>query len=356
LIQSIVVEDIQKILEGIRIEAAALEGKTILIAGGAGFLGSYMVALFQRLNRDIFSHPCKVLVLDNYITGSRNHILTRITDPNIQFVDHNVSLPYDVEGDLHYILHAAGIASPVYYRTFPVEAIESAIWGAKNLLELARRKTIHSFLFFSSSEIYGDPAAEFVPTPETYLGSVSCTGPRACYDESKRLGETLCMTYFHRFGVSVRTVRPFNVYGPGMKVNDYRVIPTFLLRALNGESLPVHSKGQQTRTFCYVTDAITGFLKVLLSPQPGEVYNVGNDRPEISMAQLAAEIAGLFPHRVPIEFIEYPDSYPKGEPQRRVPDLSKIKKELGYTPGVDLRTGLQRTLDWFVENQRNVVS
>ncbi|MCI0411453.1 NAD-dependent epimerase/dehydratase family protein [bacterium] len=354
MIQSIVSEDLQRILNAIQTEAAALEGKTILIAGGSGFLGSYIVAVFQQLNRDIFSHPCTVFVLDNYITGSRNHILTRITDPNIHFVEHNVSLPYDMEGDLHYILHAAGIASPVHYRTFPVEAIESAIWGAKNLLELARRKTIQSFLFFSSSEIYGDPAPESIPTPETYFGSVSCTGPRACYDESKRLGETLCMTYFHRFGVSVRTVRPFNVYGPGMKVNDYRVIPTFLLRAMKGESLPVHNKGYQTRTFCYVSDAVTGFLKVLLSPQPGEVYNVGNDYPEISMAQLAQEIAGLFPHTVSIEFIEYPDSYPKGEPQRRVPDLSKIQKELGYSPQVDLRSGLHRTLNWFVENQRNM--
>src|SRR5262249_30886361 len=163
-----VAEDIQRIVASIASEARALSGKTVLIAGGAGFLGSYMVAVLQQLNRDVLAMPCKVTVLDNYITGSRKQMLTSFTDPGIRFVEHNVSLPFKTDEDVHYILHAAGIASPVHYRTFPVEAIESAIWGAKNLLELARQKQISSFLFFSSSEIYGDPEPHHIPTSETY--------------------------------------------------------------------------------------------------------------------------------------------------------------------------------------------
>lgn len=345
----IVAEDVAAVLEGAGTAARRLEGKTLIIAGGAGFLGSHIVASLQQLNREVLRRPCRVIVLDNYITGSRRNVLRDIDDSNIRFVEHDVRKPFPVDGDVGFILHAAGIASPVYYRSFPIEAIESAIWGAKHLLELGKAKSIESFLFFSSSEIYGDPDPKFIPTPETYKGNVSCTGPRACYDESKRLGETLCVTYHQRYQVPIKIVRPFNVYGPGMKVDDYRVIPNFLSRALDGKPMPVHSRGRQTRTFCYATDAVVAFLKVLLSETDGEIYNVGNEEGEISMAELAEEIAGLFQPRAAVEFVEYPESYPKEEPQRRVPDLGKIRKELGYRPKVGLRAGLGRTLAWFRE-------
>jgi UDP-glucuronate decarboxylase len=162
-------------------------------------------------------------------------------------------------------LHAAGVASPVYYMRYPLETIDSAVQGTKNLLELARKnKHLESFIFFSSSEIYGDPDPGSVPTPETYHGYVSSVGPRACYDESKRLGETIATVYQQRYDVPVKIVRPFNVFGPGMRHDDRRVIPMFTYEALNGRPLPVHSDGSQTRTFCYITDAICGFLQTLL--------------------------------------------------------------------------------------------
>lgn len=339
-------EDIAAIAVRLGRRVRKLEGKTVLIAGGAGFLGSYIVAVLEYLNRAALKRPCRVVVLDNYITGSKKNVLHEIKDKHIRFVTHDVARPYKHAGRLDFVLHAAGIASPVYYRKYPVEAIESAIWGAKGLLELARAKKVESFLFFSSSEIYGDPDPRFIPTPETYKGNVSCIGPRSCYDESKRLGETLCMTYHQRFGVPIKIVRPFNVYGPGMKPDDFRVIPTFFVRALNGEPLPVHAGGRQTRTFCYVTDAVTGFLLVLLSDKSGEVYNVGNDAGEVSMAELAQDVAGLF-DRAKINYIEYPKSYPKDEPQRRLPDLTKIRTTLGFEPEIDLKTGLARTLSVF---------
>lgn len=248
---------------------------------------------------------------------------------------------------MDYIIHAAGLASPYYYKKYPLETIESAILGAKNLLELAKVSRPASFLFFSSSEIYGDPDPKFVPTPETYAGHVSSIGPRACYDESKRLTETLCITYHQLYDIPIKIVRPFNIYGPGMKHVDYRVIPTFIYSGLSGRDLPVHDKGIQTRTFCYVTDAIVAIFKVLISGKKGEVYNIGNDNPEIGMFELAQTIADMIGSGVKPRRKNYPENYPAGEPQRRCPDLTKIKNHLNYQPKVDLRTGLKQTINWF---------
>src|SRR4029079_2794639 len=219
----------------------------------------------------------------------------------------DVCHPLPVREDLHFILHAAGVASPVYYMKYPLETIESAVQGTKNLLELARKnKDLEGFLLFSSSEIYGDPDPKSVPTPETYHGYVSSVGPRACYDESKRLGETISTIYQQQFNVPVTIVRPVHVFGPGMKHNDRRVIPMFTYEALNGRALPVHGDGRQTRTFCYITDAISGFLKALLKGRPGEAYNIGNANNEISMADLAKMYSAVIPGST-VQFIPYPD-------------------------------------------------
>jgi UDP-glucuronate decarboxylase len=347
----IVYEDLRNVLERISDCAGILAGRTLVIAGGAGFLGSYLTAVLHLLNREVLREPCTVFVLDNYIVGREQNRIIGIEDGHISFVTQDVRDPLEVAGDVHYVIHAAGIASPIYYRKFPVEAIESAVWGAKNLLELARAKNVGGFLFFSSSEIYGDPAPEYIPTPETYWGNVSCNGPRACYDESKRLAETLCMTYRQRWGVPVKIVRPFNVYGPGMRPDDGRVIPTFLVQALSGEPLRVHGTGTQSRAFCYVSDAVAGFFKVLLCGKSGEVYNVGNDREEISMLALARLVTELFPNRPVIQLVEYPDAYPRDEIRRRVPDLTKIRTQLGYEPLVDLASGLRRTLGWLEKRE-----
>ena len=188
---------------------------------------------------------------------------------------------------------------------------------------------------------------EFVPTPEHYWGRVSPVGPRACYDESKRLGETLCTIYHEYYGVPVSVVRPFNVYGPGMRPDDYRVIPTFSVRGLRGEALPVHDRGRQTRTFCYITDAIHGFLKVLVAGKRGEAYNIGNDREEITMRELAELMSSMLPEQPEVRLVSYPDAYPAGEPQRRCPDLSKSRQDLGYSPATDLRAGLARTFIYY---------
>lgn len=345
--QRFMLNDLKETVEDIKKEAKLLEGKTILISGGSGFIGSYINVVIYLLNKNVLKEKCKVISLDNYITGTKKNFITDIKDKNFQFLNHDVRIPLSTDKKIDYIIHAAGLASPFYYKKYPLETIESAFLGAKNLLELARINKIKSFLFFSSSEIYGDPQPQAVPTPETYAGHVSSVGPRACYDESKRLAETLCIIYYQLYKVPAKIIRPFNVYGPGMRHTDYRVIPTFLYSGLRGKNLPVHDKGIQTRTFCYITDAVTAIFKVLLSGRAGEVYNVGNDKPEISMYELASIICELLGNDTKPRRKSYPSNYPAGEPQRRCPDLTKIKTEVRYIPKVDLRSGLKKTIDWF---------
>lgn len=339
--------DLESIVSSIKNESSVFAGKTILMSGGAGFLGNYIISTFLKLNDTVLAkNPCKVIVMDNFITGS-NSFENFAKNPNFQFIQHDVRKPIPENIEASYLIHAAGLASPYYYRKFPLETIEVAVNGTKNFLEYAKNKKVDSMLYFSSSEVYGDPDPNSIPTPETYWGNVSQIGPRACYDESKRLGETLCMTYNQLYNVPVKIVRPFNVYGPGMKINDYRVIPTFMVRAIKGEHLPVHDQGNQTRTFCYIADATQGFLKILASNKNGEVYNVGKDNEEINMVGLATIITELASNKAQVQLVAYPESYPAGEPQRRCPDLTKIRKELNYEPTVDLKTGLARTLAWY---------
>lgn len=342
----IVQQDIDTITRSIRTVAGKIEGKTVLITGGLGFLGNYFLAVLSQLNKNLFKKPCRVIVADNQITASKN-ILGEIKERNFIFKKHDVCKPLKISSPIDYVIHAAGIASPVYYMQYPLETIEVATDGTRNMLNLAKAKKVKSFLFFSSSEIYGDPHSDFVPTPETYRGHVSSIGPRACYDESKRLGETLCVNYHKLYGLPVKIVRPFNVYGPGMRPNDYRVMPRFLTSAINGEILPIHGNGLQTRTYCYITDAIAGFFKVLLSGRDGEVYNIGNDQNEINLLSLAELVSELFDGKVRIEKIPYPAAYPADEPSRRCPNITKARTELKYNPKVDVKVGLARLLKWY---------
>jgi UDP-glucuronate decarboxylase len=248
-------------------------------------------------------------------------------------------------GKVDFIFHMAGIASPYYYRAFPLETLDVAITGTRKMLDMAKDKGA-KLIFFSSSEIYGDPDSKHVPTAESYRGNVSCLGPRACYDESKRVGETLCRIYHTQFGVDTAMIRPFNVYGPGMQEKDYRVLPNFASRIKNEQPLKIYGSGNQTRTFCYITDAVAGFMKVAAHGVPGEPYNIGNPTPELSMLELAKEIEKVLGQKVAVDIVEYPDSYPADEPNRRCPDISKSNLQLGYQPRVTLQDGLKRFMDY----------
>ena len=346
---SIIGEDIVAIAKNIEKECKRLSGKTLLITGGAGFLGNYLISVVDYLNKNFLEMPCRIISVDNFITGVKYRTKE---GPNFKAIKHNVKDPFEVNEKIDFIMHAAGIASPKFYRKYKIETIDVATLGTKNILELAKEKKPESVLFFSSSEVYGDPDPKFVPTPETYVGRVSCTGPRSNYDESKRLGETMCIAYFQEHNIPVKIVRPFNIFGPGMRLDDYRVIPNFVAHALQKKPIPVYGTGNHTRTFCYVTDGITGFLKVLLSGYNGEVFNVGNDGNEISMENLAKSVAEMFGNDTKIEKTTGPtDAYASADPKRRCPDISRIKAKLGYEPKIELKTGIKRFVEWAREAQ-----
>jgi UDP-glucuronate decarboxylase len=337
--------DIEEICASLGPLANEFSGKRILITGARGFLGRYLTDVFVRLNATKLSAPCEVIAIDNLVTAGQMGAEVP-ADRQIAFVNHDIIKPFYPERPVDFVLHLAGIASPYYYRKWPLETLEVATTGLKNVLDLAKASGAR-LLFFSSSEIYGNPDAAHVPTTESYHGYVSCLGARACYDESKRLGETLVRIYHTQFGVKGMIVRPFNVYGPGMQKFDYRVLPNFAGRILAGEPINVYGDGEQTRTFCYVTDAIRGFLQVLVGGQPGEPYNVGNPHPEISMLGLVEVIRKSMPHlKVEHRLIEHPDTYPADEPQRRCPDITKARLQVGYEPQVNLEEGLRRFFEW----------
>ncbi|HHY77260.1 MAG TPA: NAD-dependent epimerase/dehydratase family protein [Clostridiales bacterium] len=324
-------------------------GHTWLITGSGGFIGSYFLDFIDYCNNNVFYEPDKVICIDNYKTGSISRIKHLLSNNNFQFINTDISKPIELSQHIDYIVHAASIASPTYYRKYPIETIEVNVWGLKNLLDIAKEKNLKSMLYLSSSEIYGNPDEEHIPTSETYNGNVSCIGPRACYDESKRLGETLCINYWKQYGVPIKIARPFNVYGPGMRIDDRRVIPDFFKGAIYNKRIEILSDGSPTRSFCYISDAVTGFIKIMMSDYNGEIFNIGNDEMEITIGQLAEKIAEIVCDVTVIYNKSSDTEYLTDNPQRRCPDLKKARTLIKYNPSVNLETGLRRLFDWYKE-------
>jgi UDP-glucuronate decarboxylase len=350
MLDKVIFEDVAMISKENSGILRSLEASTLLISGGGGFLGAYIMDVINYCNENIFKKPCKVICLENFITGVPERIKHLTDNKNISIINKDVSKPFDIDVTPEYIIHCAGIASPTIYRKYPIETIEVNVTGLKNLLELAKKSHVKSFLYFSTSEIYGNPTPENIPTPETYNGNVSCTGPRACYDESKRLGETLCVNYYNQYAIPVKVVRPFNVFGPGLRLDDKRVIPDYFMDSFKKGEIVILSDGKPTRSFCYISDATTGFLKALLSTYNGEAFNIGNDEIEISMLDLAREVATMVGN-VEIKYQESAEeSYLTDNPQRRYPDLTKSKSLLDYKPSIKLRDGLNRLKQWYTNN------
>lgn len=351
--------DLDYVTDALRDEYASMAGKRLLITGGGGFLGYYMVKGVLHWNDQARKEDrIPVTVFDNYVRGVPAWLESLGGRDDLTLVRYDVRYPFpDPMPEFQYIVHAAGIASPTYYRAHPLETMDANIDGLRRLLEYARarvegKRDFGGFIFYSSSEIYGDPAPDQIPTPEDYRGNVSCTGPRACYDESKRYGETLCVVFARHYGVPVKMVRPFNNYGPGLKISDRRVIPDFARDVMNGRNIVMLSDGKPKRTFCYVADAVIGYYKALVRGGPGEAYNVGVDRPEISMRELAEKVVGtardLFGYdgRVVFEASTETD-YLVDNPNRRCPDMKKSRHELGYNPTILIDEGLRRSLSWY---------
>lgn len=337
-------------------EIGRLKNSNIVITGCAGFLGFYLVHFLYQY-REVFQLK-QVVCLDNFMLGYPKWLDKIAKDKcfTVKKFDIIKDQIADVAeaGHADYVVHMASVASPIFYRKYPIQTLDANIWGLRGLLEYYKEKPLKGFLFFSSSEIYGDPVPEAVPTTEDYHGDVCCTGPRACYDESKRFGETMCMLFAKEYGLPIGVSRPFNNYGPGMKMNDRRVPADFAKNVLEGKDIQILSSGSPCRTFCYIADAAAGYLKILLHGKY-DYFNIGISGPEISVAQLAEiykEQGGkILNYQGAVSYAVSEDKeYLTNNPQRRCPDISKAERVLGYRPGIRVEEGVARFLTFIKES------
>lgn len=305
--------------------------KTVVVTGGAGFIGSH-------LSDKLISEDFKVICLDNLITGSLNNVRGLLKDKNFKFIRHNVTKHIDIKGKVDYVLHFASPASPKDYLKFPIPTLKVGSLGTHNALGLAKKKKAR-FLLASTSEVYGDPAIH--PQPESYWGHVNSVGVRGCYDEAKRFAEAITMAYHRAHKLDTRIARIFNTYGPLMRMNDGRVVPNFIYQALNNKPLTVYGRGQQTRSFCYISDLIEGIYRLLRSNFNLPI-NLGNPC-EFTMLELAKLTIKLTESKSKIAF----KPLPQDDPQQRQPDIAKARKILHWQPRIKLEEGLKRTIDWF---------
>lgn len=304
--------------------------KRILITGGAGFLGSHLC-------EKLLNEGHEVICADNLFTGRKQNIAHLRDNPNFEFMRHDITHPISVEVDQIYNL--ACPASPPHYQYNAIKTIKTSVMGAINVLGLARR--VHARVFqASTSEIYGDPAVH--PQPESYWGNVNTIGVRSCYDEGKRVAETLFFDYHRQNGVDIRVVRIFNTYGPRMLPDDGRVVSNFIVQALRGEDLTIYGTGQQTRSFCYVDDLIEGFVKFMETDDFTGPVNLGNPG-EFTMLELAEQVLKKVGGKSKIVYRPLPSD----DPKQRQPDITLAKTRLGWEPKVPLSEGLDRTIAYF---------
>ncbi len=303
-----------------------------VITGGAGFVGSHLCERF-------LAEGDEVLCVDNLLTGHRSNIAHLMDNPRFRFLMHNISEPLQIDEPVDNVLHFASPASPADYLAHPIPTLKVGALGTHNALGLAKAKDAR-FLLASTSEIYGDP--EVHPQREEYWGHVNPIGPRGCYDEAKRFAEAITMAYHRYHGVKTRIVRIFNTYGPRMRLNDGRVLPAFMGQVLRGEPLTVFGEGDQTRSFCYVTDLVDGIYR-LLHADFSEPVNLGNPS-EMTVLELAKEIIAMVEGtKSAIVF----NPLPQDDPKRRRPDITRAQTLLGWNPTVDRSEGFRRTLEYF---------
>jgi UDP-glucuronate decarboxylase len=335
MIDSTILEDVKKIRNALRRDD--FEGKRVLVAGGAGFVGSWICDVLAGVGAE-------VVCLDNFSTGKKETIDHLLNKPFFKLTEEDVC-NFQAKAKFDYVLHLASRASPEEYQQHPIETLKANSLGSYNMLEVARKHDA-KILYASTSEVYGD--AQTIPTPENYWGNVNPTGARSCYDEGKRFGEALFMAYHRQHGLDVRIARIFNTYGPRLRSEGAygRVVSRFITQALAGQSLTVYGDGMQTRSFCYITDTAAGLLLFLTNKKAqGEVVNIGNPE-EMTILELAQMTKRLVDSTSPITF----HPLPQDDPKRRCPTISKAFKLLRWKPKIRLEEGLERTMTWFKGN------
>jgi len=343
---TIISDDIQEILRD-NLAWDRFSGSTVLISGAAGFLPSYLVRTLLALNDDRrLSAPLRVLALVRNIERARVRLGQFEGRDDFQFVEQDVTQPVQISGPINFIIHAASPATPLIYLVDPINTVDANVLGTRSLLALARDKRSKGFLYFSSSEIYGEVAPNQIPTKEDQYGYLDPTIIRSVYSESKRLGETMCVAWAQQYGVETKIVRPFHTYGPGMSENDGRVFSDFVFNIINHQNLSIKSDGLARRAFCYIADASIGFFRVLLDGKAATAYNIGNPAAELSIGELANILIAEFSERkLSVRYEKRPDdsTYSASKVSRNSPDISRASA-LGWSPKTPVAVGFRRTV------------
>lgn len=345
---NIILDDCVKISSEFIKYKSKLKNKTIVITGGAGFLLSYFCDLIYTFNFK-YQLNIKLIIYDKFVLGFPQRLEKFKNYKNIKFVKKDLSKKFKIDTNCHYFIHGASIASPSFYRQFPIDTIKVNVTALLNILDqfTIRKKKIKSLIFMSSSEVYGDPYKKFIPTKETYNGNVSFTGPRACYDESKRIGETICVNYWSEKKLPIKIIRPFNVFGPGQNLKDKRIIPDILNSLTKKKDIYLYSDGTPKRSLCYISDQVRGILLVMLKGVNGESYNVGNNQMQ-SISSIVKLFLNISKLKVKVMFKKSKDvNYTKDNPQSRCPDIFKIGKTLNWKPKTSVKEGIRKTLTYY---------
>lgn len=351
VVNRIIKEDLAFITNA-AIDWQRFNGKTVLITGANGFLPAYMVETLLYLNDKFPNLRVTVIALVRNKVKAQERFLDYINNDSLIFLEQDVTTPINYKGDLDFIIHAASQASPKYFGVDPVGTLSANVLGTINLMNLAREKNITSFLYFSSGEVYGEVVTSKMPVKEDNYGYLDPTVVRSCYGESKRMGENICVSYFHQYGIAAKIVRPFHTYGPKMQLNDGRVYADFVANILNKENIFMKSNGAAKRAFCYLADATKGFFTVLLNGANGEAYNIANPQQELNILELANKLV-LLDDKLGLKVIEVSETanndYLKSTISRNSANIDKAKK-LGWYPEISIEEGFKRTIESYNNN------
>lgn len=345
---AILFEDLERIISDNNIEWNLFDGKTVLITGANGFLPAYLVETLLYLN-DEQNRDIKVLALVRNIEKAKNRFSRHQNRKDLIFIVQDVVEPVKIDESIDYIIHSASQASPKYYGSDPVGTLKANVLGTYNMLELAREKEVKSFLFFSSNEIYGKVPVECNPQDEMTDGYLDTCAVRSCYAESKRMGETMCVSWHHQYGVPAKMVRIFHSFGPGITLDDGRVFGDFIRNVLEGTDITLNSDGSAMRAFCYVSDATRAFFTILLKGENANAYNMGNPNNESSILDLAELLTRQYPEKnmqVKVNVPRNQEGYIKSPLSRGLPDITKLSG-LGWNPEISISEAFDRTIKSF---------